>query len=80
MCYATDGAPCPPARFMESPMKYLLFPAGFLVGVAMFWGNAHLPTCPTEDSANCIWRADERGNGQGRSFIDYNGHSYFESK
>ena len=37
----------------------------------------YLPDCPTEDSDNCIWRADERGNGQGQSFIAYDGEVYY---
>lgn len=28
-----------------------------------------LPPCATEDSVNCVWRADVQGNGTGRSFI-----------
>lgn len=35
--------------------------------VALF--SLLLPLCPTEDSTNCIWRADLRGNKAGHSFI-----------
>lgn len=28
-----------------------------------------LPPCPTEDSTNCYWDAEHRGNGVGTSFI-----------
>lgn len=28
-----------------------------------------LPPCATEDSVNCVWRANVQGNGQGTSFI-----------
>lgn len=27
------------------------------------------PLCATEDSADCVWRADVQGNGSGKSFI-----------
>jgi len=30
---------------------------------------ALLPACATEDSSWCVWDAQARGNGQGRSFI-----------
>ena len=30
---------------------------------------ALVPPCPTEDSANCYWNAQERGNGTGQSFL-----------
>lgn len=30
----------------------------------------YVPPCPTEDSGeNCIWDAEKRGNGRGRSFM-----------
>ena len=32
-----------------------------------------LPTCPTEDSDNCVWHADQSGNGEGRSFYVLDG-------
>jgi len=32
---------------------------------------ATLPPCATEDSTNCYWDADTRGNGQGLSFITF---------
>lgn len=28
-----------------------------------------LPACRTEDSTQCVWLADQRGNGRGDSFI-----------
>lgn len=54
-------------------------------GVAMALANALEPAdavtiraCQTEDSVNCYWRADTMGNGEGRSFVDLNGHFYVE--
>lgn len=38
---------------------------------------SYLPPCLSEDSTNCIWDATTSGNGQGTSFIDYNGQTYF---
>lgn len=35
------------------------------------------PACAQEDSANCVWDARIRGNGQGDSFIDVNGTAYY---
>lgn len=32
-----------------------------------------LPSCQEEDSLNCVWVADQRGNMQGTSFINING-------
>lgn len=35
-----------------------------------------LPACATEDSVNCYWDA-ARGNGEGRSFINWDGVTYY---
>lgn len=32
--------------------------------------------CEVEDSVNCYWRADLRGNGQGTSFVNIEGHVF----
>ena len=32
-----------------------------------------LPECATEDSDNCVWLAEDRGNGEGRSFYVVDG-------
>lgn len=32
-----------------------------------------LPPCASEDSTNCHWDAQARGNGQGVSFVDVAG-------
>jgi hypothetical protein len=34
------------------------------------------PPCETEDSQNCYWDAQTRGNGSGDSFIDIGGYRY----
>lgn len=40
-------------------------------------GTGHLlPPCEMEDSQNCVWWADERGNGTGSSFADIDGVAY----
>ena len=36
-----------------------------------------LPPCPTEDSSDCYWDAAKMGNGQGVSFVNINGVSYY---
>lgn len=36
-----------------------------------------LQPCATEDSTNCLWDAQEAGNGQGNSFIDIGGKAYY---
>lgn len=35
-----------------------------------------IPPCPTEDSDNCYWMADTRGNGKGTSFVTIDGIVY----
>lgn len=39
-----------------------------------------LPPCGTEDSSNCIWDAEKYGNGEGKSFIEYEGSIYYKEK
>lgn len=36
-----------------------------------------LRPCPAEDSENCIWNAQTMGNLSGRSFIRWEGVTYF---
>jgi hypothetical protein len=36
-----------------------------------------LTPCEHEDSRNCYWDADERGNGEGVSFVDIDGVAYY---
>lgn len=40
----------------------------------------HIMPCIEEDSRNCQWNADVVGNGEGRSFIDYNGRVFYAEK
>lgn len=39
--------------------------------------EAYLPPCPTEDSENCVWDAETRGNRLGDSFVQYGGKWYY---
>lgn len=32
--------------------------------------------CPTEDSVNCYWVAENQGNGEGESFVNIEGHVF----
>lgn len=36
-----------------------------------------LPGCEEEDSSNCFWAADERGNGVGHSFADVHAQTLY---
>lgn len=38
--------------------------------VMMGYGIDTMPECATEDSINCVWHGDTRGNGEGRSFVN----------
>lgn len=35
----------------------------------------YLPECTTEDSIQCYWDATVQGNGQGQSFVNYDGQT-----
>jgi len=58
----------------------LLIAGGIAIGTQ--WERAaadpfqNLPACAEEDSSNCYWDADARGNGKGQSFIDIEGVTY----
>lgn len=39
--------------------------------------NLELPPCAQEDSQNCYWDATKMGNGEGTSFINWNGIYYY---
>lgn len=54
--------------------------AGVAGSVAYNSAPAHLPPCPTEDSSNCYFDASTRGDGVGRSFIDWHGTTYLEGE
>lgn len=38
-----------------------------------------LPPCENEDSDNCYWNAEMRGNGEGVSFVTIDGNTYYLS-
>lgn len=48
--------------------------------VLMTVSSPVLPACAQEDSTNCIWDAEERGNGTGRSFVNLDGTVYYEGE
>jgi hypothetical protein len=35
------------------------------------------PPCAAEDSTNCVWDAQEQGNGRGTSFVDIDGTAHY---
>ncbi len=39
--------------------------------------SENLVACETEDSMNCVWDAQEQGNGIGESFVDIEGVAYY---
>lgn len=45
-----------------------------MVGAILFLA---LPACEFEDSHNCRWNAQTMGNGEGRSFIDVAGITFY---
>lgn len=57
----------------------VVFVSGFMAGLAAA-DPPPLPPCATEDSVNCYWDAQQRGNGEGRSFVNYNGQTYYLGK
>lgn len=56
---------------------------GLLVGAAIvlpFGLVPHVPACQTEDQdTTCVWDAQRRGNGEGRSFLVIDGQVYYLS-
>lgn len=44
--------------------------------VRAIYPDMTIPPCAHEDSHNCYWDAATRGNHEGRSFIDLDGHLY----
>jgi hypothetical protein len=44
-----------------------------VTGFAMLAYGFNPPPCEQEDSSNCYWDAQTRGNGHGRSFVDVAG-------
>lgn len=51
----------------------LLGVLGLLLTPAQPGIGAEMPACQTEDSDNCYWNAELRGNGAGRSFYVQDG-------
>lgn len=39
--------------------------------------SENLVACEFEDSTNCIWNAQEQGNGTGQSFVDIDGSTHY---
>ena len=50
--------------------------AALLLAAAVTAAPAATP-CATEDSTNCFWDAQHRGNGEGRSFLDIDGTAHY---
>lgn len=42
--------------------------------------SENLVACEFEDSTNCVWNAQEQGNGIGESFVDVNGVAYYATE
>lgn len=66
-CLPDAPAPAPTSPPADSP----------IAGVELNGAPLVIPACPMEDSTNCFWNASTQGNGQGRSFIDWEGVAYF---
>jgi hypothetical protein len=68
-------------KIYVSVITVLAIAAVFLIGLGTGLGATPKPntlqSCTNEDSTNCIWDARIHGNGEGRSFIDYGGHTYY---
>jgi hypothetical protein len=53
---------------------------GIAAGVMMAAADAEapdLPACEHENSTNCVWDAQEQGNGEGESFVDVDGETFY---
>lgn len=37
-----------------------------------------LPACKHEDSLNCVWSADKRGNGRGKSLVNFPSTTFYK--
>lgn len=48
-----------------------------LAAVILTFAAFVLPPCASEDSTQCYWDASAQGNGQGHSFIDIGGSTYY---
>lgn len=57
---------------------FLAGTASFICGVlAVNTEPLSLDPCQSESSRDCIWVADLQGNGEGSTFIDYSGNTYY---
>lgn len=71
----------PPTR-SASPVKFVSvkYVSSTRVHVRFNTGSKwSVPTCKYEDSSNCYWDAQRRGNGQGRSWVHLNGKVYYRA-
>jgi len=66
----TDGMPC--SQLPPVPAGTPTTPNGG------YWPTLTLEACTTEDSDNCYWDAELRGDGIGQSFIVVNGVHYYK--
>lgn len=57
-------------RYVSATRVHVRFNTGSLWSV---------PTCQHEDSSNCYWDAQRRGNGLGRSWVHLNGKVYYRA-
>lgn len=56
---------------------------GIAAGVMVAAADAEapdLPACEQEDSTNCVWNAQDQGNGEGESFVDVDGETFYEEE
>jgi hypothetical protein len=53
------------------------FVVSMLTGMSEPTGKVELSPCAAEDSENCYWNAQDRGNGEGTSFIRLDGVTYY---
>lgn len=74
-----DSLPEPtpgPAVSHAETVRYVVTP-GPAPAPTLEPGALVLVPCEEEDSRECYWFADERGNGDGVSFVDINGVAYY---
>jgi len=73
------GAPAPytPPTMAPDPGSAASIPVPTTAGTVEPGGNRVIPPCAVEDATNCYWDAATMGNGQGRSFINWNGVYYY---
>lgn len=49
----------------------------YIFSLSVILLNPTIPYCQAEDSENCIWNAQTMGNLSGRSFIRWEGVTYY---